>query len=586
VIETADTREGLLSKNRFSRAVGLISQLVRRQPLNFTIAVSAAAIFALFTAGSALGLRWVIDHVVIERFKNGSVPSATVITGSVILISISLIRASAVVVRRSFAGRTQWGAAEKIGVEVVERYAQQPVSWHRDHVAGDLIARAGVDVDASVAVMAPLPYGSSVVLLLVVSAVGLLMTDIAVGLIALVIMPLLTFANILYQRHVDKYYDEAQKELGKLSEAVLESFEGVAVVKAFGAEGRETERLSVIAQRLCDARVSAVTARATFEMLLNSVPALANLVLLFVGAIRMNSGDLTIGEMTSAIYLFTLLIVPLRLVGYVFAELPHSLAGWARVRFVVDEPLRNDPRRMIVVADASFAVVFNHVTLGYADNTVLSNVSFSIPRGSHTAIVGATGVGKSTLLHAIAGLVDLDEGSIEVEEGGVALVFQEAFIFSESVRYNLCLGKTVDDSVLDEAIRVADAGFLYEMEEGLETSLGERGVSLSGGQRQRLALARALVCRASVLLLDDTTSALDPATEMAVFKNMEQSELIDSVITVASRPSTISISRHVLFMSATGYVRLGNHLDLLNQEPEYRALVEAFNDDRSSGDPK
>ena len=571
-----------MNGNRFRRATGLISQLVKRQPLNFSVAVSAAAVFALFTAGSSLGLRWVIDNVVIERFKNGSVPVASVITGSLFLLSVSIIRATAVVIRRSFAGRTQWGAAEKIGVEVIQRYSAQPINWHRDHVAGDLIARAGVDVDASVAVMAPLPYGSSVALLLFVSAAGLLMTDIAIGLIAVVIMPLLTFANISYQRHVDKFYDDAQVELGKLSEAVLESFEGVAVVKAFGAEKRETVRLSIIAKRLCDARVNAVTARATFEMLLNGVPALANLTLLFVGSIRMKSGDLTIGEMTSAIYLFTLLIVPLRLVGYVFAELPHSLAGWSRVRSIVDEPLRNNPQESLRIADSETAVCFDNVTVGYGNNVVLENVSFVIPRASHTAIVGATGIGKSTLLHAICGLNEVTRGKISIEHGGVAIVFQEAFIFSESVRFNLCLGKSIAENVLDEAIVAADAMFLYHLEDGLDTSLGERGVSLSGGQRQRLALARALVCNASILLLDDTTSALDPSTEMKVFQNLQNSSLIDSVITVASRPSTISIADQVLFMASDGIVLLSSHKELLIKNPEYRALVEAFDEDRNA----
>lgn len=572
--------EGFGEGNRLVAGARLIRELVSRQPLNFAIAVTGAAVFATFTAGSSLGVRWMIDHVIVPRFEEGSVAWSTVLTGCLILIVIALVRAAGVVVRRTFAGKAEWGVAERVSMEVMRRYGAQPMPWHSRHGTGDLVARANVDVETSVAVLAPLPYGSSVVLLLIISAVGLLLTDPVLGVVASLVLPLLTLANVAYQRRVDVHFEEAQARMGALSGSVLESFEGVAVVKAFGAEERETRRLSEIASRLRDARVRAVRARATFEMVLDTVPSLANLALLLVGAYRVRSGNLSVGELASAMYLFTLLVVPLRLIGYVFSELPHSLAGWRRVRMVVDEPLVSDPREARLDAAPGVAVRAENLSVSHGGPLVLENVSFSVADRCHTAIVGSTGVGKTTLLRALAGTVVAEQGRVHVPPSGVGFVQQEPFIFSESVRFNLSLGHDVPASDLDEALRVADAEFLHHLENGLDTSLGERGVSLSGGQRQRLALARELTARPGLLLLDDTTSALDPATELRVLNNLMETSLVGTILMVASRPATISAARAVIFIDGERRVHASTHDDLLRSHSEYRSLIEAFDDDR------
>ena len=568
-------------QNRFIRGLQLVRGLVSLQPWTFVVAVSGAGVYALCTAGSSLGVRWVIDRIIIPRFEEGSVAVSTVVAGCVLLSVISIVRAIGVVIRRTFAGKTEWGVAEKLTGAVAHHYARQPINWHATRSSGDLVARAGVDVEAAVAVLAPLPYGSSVVLMLIVSAIGLLWTDWVIGIIGLVVLPLLFAVNVVYQRRVDKHFDRAQNEMGKLSEAVLESFEGVTVVKAFGAEARETERLSTITSRLRDARINAVRARATFEMTLDAIPSLANLTVLFVGAIRVADGHLTVGELASVLYLFTLLVLPLRLIGYVFSEIPHSQAGWLRVREILDAPLAPDPENRIEAAGPGVAAKLSEVGVEYDGHRVLDRVSFEIARGCHTAIVGPTGSGKTTLLQVIAGIVPVTTGDIEVAPGGAAVVFQEPFIFSESVRHNVCLGREVSEHDVAEALRVADASFLLGLEQGLDTALGERGVSLSGGQRQRLALARALVRKAPLLLLDDTTSALDPNTEMRVLSNLKSSSLVDTIITVASRPSTISVAEKVIFLAGPGDMAAGTHAELMASRPDYKALIEAFDQDRN-----
>ena len=540
------------------------------------MAVSGAFVYALCTAGSSLGVRWVTDHVIVPRFDGGDVSASVLLSGCLVLVSIAVVRAAGVVVRRTWAGKTEWGVAEEISNEVVGRMATQPVSWHAKRQTGDMISRAGVDADASVSVLAPLPYASSVVLLLVVSTTGMWILDSSLGLIASVIIPLLVFMNIWYQKRVDVHYNKAQERLGVLSEQVLESFEAVSVVKAFGAESRETERLGRITADLRDARVETVRRRSTFEALLDAIPSVANLIVLLVGTVRVRSGDLSVGDLAAAMYLFTLLVMPLRLIGFVLSDLPHSLAGWNRVREVMDEELEIRPhvRSLEDTSDIVLRVESLAVTIGTTE--ILHDVSFDVAQNSTVAVVGATGCGKTTLLRAIAGLQLATSGSVAVKGGKAHIVFQEPFLFSETLLFNIDLGRGLPEADIRSAIAVAQADFVWDIDPHLATIVGERGVSLSGGQRQRLALARALAGRPRVLLLDDTTSALDPDTEQRVIEALSATDLVQSVLVVASRPSTIALADVVVYLEDGRVAGWGTNDELLSRNETYRNLMEAF----------
>ena len=570
------------AKGRLGEAAKLVNQIVRFHPRLFVIAVSGAALFAICTVASSIGLKWMIDRVILVRFEKGEVDLAALIAGSVIVIGIGLLRALGVVVRRSFAGRTEWRTCETITEKVIDHIVKQPVKWHRQRMTGDIVARCGVDADATVAVLAPLPFSTSVLVMMVVSAGWMLYVDIPLGLLAIVVFPILLTLNIGYQRRIDRFYNVAQKELGTLSEAVHESFDGVMVVKSFGAEGRETEKLARISSRLKDARISAIGVRSVFEAMLDVVPTLINILLIVLGAFRVKSGDMSVGDLSSFIYLFTLLIFPLRIIGYLFSEIPHSVAGWRRIREVLDEELLADPILRIDRAQAGVAIEIKDLCFSHQDGSpVLKNLSMKIEEGKVVALVGATGCGKSTLLHLISGLIEPISGSLAVQEGGVALVFQEAFLFAESLRYNITLDADISSERVTKAISAAQCqDFIGDLEQGLETMMGERGVSLSGGQRQRVALARAIAQDRPVLLLDDTTSALDPKTESNVVSSLRGISTGRTLLIVASRPSTIALADEVLFMADGRIVDQGTHQSLLEKSEPYRLLISAFEHDR------
>jgi len=576
--------------NRFVVAKNLLRALVSFHKGYFVIAVTGAAVFATATVASSYGVKLLIDDVILPAFSQEGISLATWGVASLIVILIGLVRAVGVVVRRSYAGKLQWATAQTIANRVLRHMMTQPAAWHRARMTGDVAARAGVDTDAAVGILAPLPFSTSVAVLLVVAGTWLIATDVWLGLFATLVFPAMLLMNVFYQRKVDRFYRTAQDELGALSEAAHESFDGVLVVKAFGAEGRETERLAEISRRLRRARKQAVNLRSTFESLIDATPSLVNIAIIAFGALRIRSGDMTIGDLSSFVYLFTLVTLPLRIVSYLFSELPHSLSGWDRVQEVLTEPLLPSPRSAIRplpgYPHGDIVVEMQHVFASHGVGDALSDVTLKVQRGSTLAVVGATGSGKTTLLHVVAGLVPIRSGSLALGTTKVGLVFQEAFLFAESLRYNLTLGGDVGLDCLDRALDTASASeFVREMGVGLDTELGERGVSLSGGQRQRLALARALAMGSDLLLLDDTTSALDPATEERVLGRLAALHDEMTVIVVASRPSTIALADEVLYMHEGRILAQGKHEELLRSNTDYHSLISAFEHDRAGTKP-
>lgn len=574
---------------RLKSAYRLISALIALHPKLFAVALTGGVAFAVATVASSLAIRWVIDNVIIVRFEEPPLAGEQLLIGLGLVIGIGLMRSVAVVVRRSFAGIFQWRSAETLSRSVAERYLRQPMAWFQGRSEGDLIARAGVDVEATVGVLAPIPFAAGAVVLLMLSTSWLLWTDLPVGAVAVVAGPSLLWANVRYQRRAEGHFTAAQGHLGDFSGAVHESLDGVNLIKAYGAEERETRRLGELAAMVRESRIAAIRLRATFEALLELVPALTNVSLIVVGAIRISSGDLTIGELTAAVFMFSLLVFPLRLIGYVLSDLPRSLAGWARITEILSDPIIADPKdRFGVTADGwgITAVGVTHTPGRDVSDTqvdpTLRNVNLQVPTGQVLALVGATGAGKTTLIEVLAGLRS-HSGEICVAAGPQAVVLQEAFLFAGTIRANLCLGQHYEDEDLWIALDWAAASeFVGGFHNGLDTVIGERGVSLSGGQRQRVALARALLRRPVLLLADDVTSALDPSTEVAVLESLRINLGSSTVVMVASRPSTILLADQVGFIRDGTLVEQGLHSDLMLRHPDYRAIVEAFETDRKN----
>jgi ABC-type multidrug transport system fused ATPase/permease subunit len=298
------------------------------------------------------------------------------------------------------------------------------------------------------------------------------------------------------------------------------------------------------------------------------------------------SGAATLGDVTSAVFLFTLLVWPLRVLGFVLGDLPHSQAGFTRVEEVLAGPEPAGPvvplRRSSDGATRLRGVRFSHEP-GFP---VLDGVDLEVRPGRTLAVVGPTGSGKTTLLAVLAGLLAPEAGEVEVGAERPCLVFQEPFLFAGTIRDNVDLDGSTDPAVVAKALELAQvSAFLTELPDGADTVVGERGVTLSGGQRQRVALARALAWGSTLLLLDDATSSLDPTTEARILTRLGEALHGATTIVVATRPATIGLADEVAYLEHGRVVAHGPHERLLDEVPAYRHLVEAYERDRVGSEP-
>ena len=571
--------------------------MVRLHPRPFGIAVAGAAIFAVATVASSWALGNLTDEVIVPAFEEGHVERAAVVSSLGLVIGIGLIKATGIVIRR--VGATIAGARIQATLrrQVVTRYQQVPYRYHRTHPTGELLSHAGNDVDAAGEVLNPLPYSTGVIVILVLSTAWMVSTDLWLAMVAFVVFPILVLLNLRYQRAIGDPAEAVQEQLGRVSAVAHESFDGDLVVKALGAEAIEGRRFRDEALLLRDSKIKVANIRATFEAVLDALPALGTLALLPIGAWRVESGDVTTGTIVSFVALFQLLVFPLRLIGYVLGELPRAVVGHDRIQRVLAEV--TDPRHGLDggVSGGRPAggtrLEVRHLTFAHEPTAdVLRDVSFTVEPGRTVAVVGATGCGKSTLLLLLAGLLDADSGAIEldgrelaslsVEElrTEVATAFQEAFLFADTVAENVLLGWPAEH--LEPALAMAGAdGFVAALDGGGDAVVGERGTTLSGGQRQRLALARALVRRPRLLLLDDATSAVDPTTEVRILAALRGELGGTTTIVVANRPSTIAMADEVLFLEGGRVVAHGPHDELLRSQPAYARMVRAYELDRA-----
>ena len=561
------------------RGLAIVRHHVRLHPWPFALAVFGSLVYAAATIGSSAVIGWVVDEIIRPRFGEADLTGATVLSGALAIIAVGLAKSAGIVFRRVNATRSQANVQSTVRQKVVDKYLDLPLSFFRSRSTGELIAHAGQDAEAATFVMAPLPWATGVLVLLVVAAIWLLATDVFLAAVGLVLLPTLLAVNVRFQRRMEGPANRAQDRFGNVSGVAYESIDGAMVVKAFGAEDSETERFAGAVRELRDAKVQFARLQATFDALLNALPAMGIIVLLVIGAWRVQSGAVTAGTLIAFANLLNLLAWPLRLVGWVLGDLPRTIAGFDRVTGVLR--LELPPPTVAHHIERGSGLQVQHLSFNHEDGAAaLVDVNFTLAPGTTAALVGPTGCGKSTLLQVVAGLAEPESGRV-IADRPIALAFQEPFVFADSVEQNIALGRELSGDTYERAVSVAQASeFIDRLPDGLASVIGERGTTLSGGQRQRLALARALALEPRLLLLDDATSSVDPETESAILTNLGGSRTGMTVLMVATRPSTIALAEVIVYMEAGRVVAMGPHHELLRTVPGYAALVHAYEEAR------
>ena len=577
--------------------LALVLRFVRARPWAFGLAVGGATVYASAIVLASLVVGRVTDDLIIPVLDGGA-PLGSLWVGGVLLISaVAAYKAAGITLRRTFAGWLQGRTQADLRCELIEHQMRLRLQWFRRQSTGDLLAVSETDGRQATYILAPLPYGTGSLLLLIASIGIISWIDPVLGLITLVGLAGIIAVDLRGSWRTFEAFEAVQRSRGAVSGIAHESFDGALTVKALGREEYETQRMAESSEALRDDIIRVNRLWAFYGAFIESFPAVATVVLLMVGAVRLRAGVLTAGELVTVTYLLSLLSIPMRLMGWVFWDLAHSLAGWRRVQtvltaddFVVHGDLAATPQP--TGAEVDGAGVGFHYTPG---EVVLAGVDLDIPPGGTVAVVGPTGSGKSTLAMLLVRLWDPETGVIRLDGRDlrrfaraelpreVAFVPQEAFLFNDDVRGNITLGMPIPEEDIAVAVRLAGAeGFVGELRDGLATRLGERGATLSGGQRQRVALARALARRPRLLVLDDATSAVDPSVEAEILRGLREADLPATVVVVAYRPSSIALADSVIYLAEGRVVAHGSHQDLLATQPGYARLLQAYEEDAAA----
>ncbi|MGZ4640497.1 MAG: ABC transporter ATP-binding protein [Blastococcus sp.] len=558
----------------------------------FTLAFLASSLYGGMTVASAWVLGAITNRVLLPAFATGGTTTAALTLAALAILGVAVLKIVGILGRRLFAGIMSYRLQADYRRRVTGQYLRLPLSWHQRHPTGQLLSNANSDVESSWFFVAPLPFACGALVMIAITVISLLATDPLLALVGLVVFPAVFGVNVVYSQVMSPRMQRAQQLRAEVSEIAHESFDAALVVKTLGREQQETDRFAVRARELRDGLVTVGRVRGLFDPMMEALPSLGTLAVLLIGAHRVAAGATTAGDLVSIAYLFTLLALPIRAIGWVLADLPRALAGFDRVTPVLDAtgetpygpeaaPTGNAGAR-VGVADVDFA-------FEDASRNTLRGVTFDVPAGSTVAVVGPTGSGKSTLAGLLVRLVDPAGGEVLLDgvdlrrlregalSGQAAFVAQGTFLFDDTVRGNVTLGADYTDDQVWTALRVAAADdFVVDLPAGLDTRVGERGASLSGGQRQRLALARAVVRRPRLLVLDDATSAVDPAVEARILDALRASDHPATVVVIAYRQATIALADEVVWLEHGRTLARGSHEELLAEVPGYAALVRAY----------
>ncbi len=574
------------------RGLRHVGRAIREQRGMFVLALTASSLYAGMTVLSAFVIGGITDRVILPAYDEGATSAAALGLAVAVFLGVAVLKIVGILGRRLFAGVMAYRLQAEYRRRVTSQYLRLPLAWHQRHPTGQLLSNANSDVEASWFFVSPLPFACGTLVMIAITAVALVLTDPVLALVGLVVFPLVFVLNAVYSQVMSPRMQRAQQLRAEVSEIAHESFDAGLVVKTLGREDVESARFTERAQELRDGLIAVGRVRGLFDPMMEALPNLGTLAVLLVGAGRVASGATEPGSLVSIAYLFTLLALPIRAIGWVLADLPRALAGFDRVTPVLDATGETPHGPETAAGGGGGAGLglraVDHVFDGAA-RPVLSGVTFDVTAGSTVAVVGPTGSGKSTLAGLLVRLVDPASGTVlldgvdvrRLREGEVstqaAFVPQGTFLFDDTVRGNVTLGGEHTDEEVHAALRVAAADdFVGRLPEGLDTRVGERGATLSGGQRQRLALARAVVRRPRLLVLDDATSAVDPSVEARILDALRSADRPATVVVVAYRQATIRLADEVVWLEGGRVTARGSHEELLATVPGYAALVRAY----------
>ncbi|PYY54598.1 ABC transporter ATP-binding protein [Curtobacterium sp. MCSS17_011] len=542
-------------------------------------------------------LQWLVDGPLSSR------DSAQIWPAGLGVLALGVLEAFFIASRRRLVMRPSTRIETSMRNSLYAKLQDLPVAFHDRWESGQLLSRSVSDLSL---IRRWLAFG---VVLLVVNIVTIVVGFVVLftfgwilGLIFLIASIPLWINGLLFERRYSAVARRSQDQVGDLATSVEQSVHGIRVLKAFGRGGAKLEEFSEQAEALRGTEIKKAKAIAGIWLWLLLVPDVAFALCLLAGIWLASQGQLSVGQLFAFFATATVLRFPIESIGFLLSMTFDTRTAVDRFFEVMDsENTITDPEHPKTIAQPHGALSFNGVHFRYQDSApqypdLINGVELQLQPGETMALVGLTGCGKTTLLSLVPRLYDVTGGSVTIDgvdirdltreelRRHVGVAFEDATLFSSTVRENVLLGRpdvqgAEAEALMREALDIAQASFVDDLPDGVDTRVGEEGLSLSGGQRQRLALARAIAARPSVLVLDDPLSALDVDTEARVEAGLRRVLADTTSLIVAHRPSTVTLADRVALMENGVVTAVGTHHDLMATNEHYRYVISSLDDD-------
>lgn len=557
-----------------------------------TIAALGAHLFALsipqFLRSLVNGLK-----------TNGSVE--TLVPAVITVLVFGLLEASMVLLRRWLVLTPGTKVEAGLRRTLYAKLQDLPVSFHDKWPSGQLLSRVTGDLSL---IRRWLSFGLVLFVansITIIVGLGVLFTfHWILGLLFFITSVPIWVRGFRFEKEYHAIARKSQDQAGDLATSIEESVHGIRVLKAFGRGGFFADKFANDAWSLRATELKKAGLIANIWVYLILIPEIAVGLSMLVGVWLVANGQLTVGGLVAFFATTTVLRWPTESVGFLLSMTLDAKTAVERFFEVLDAPIEiEDPAQPKSVSQPKGRLVFKDVHFRYADAPesqpdLLNGIDLALEPGESVALIGITGCGKSTLTALSSRLYEVTGGSIELDgvdirdltrielREHIAMAFEDATLFSASVRDNVLLGRpNSTEADLKQALEIAQAQFVYDLPEGLDTKIGEEGMSLSGGQRQRLALARAVAAKPEVLVLDDPLSALDVDTEAMVEDALRTVLKSTTALIVAHRPSTVQLADKVALMENGKITAVGKHSDLLASNEHYRYVISSLDEEKA-----
>lgn len=562
---------GFLKKYRLAIAVGLVLMTV----------IVACAIVNPYISGM------IVDDVI----QGGAYELLPKLIG--IMLAVTAVRAILRYATQMMFETCSQGVLYRMRDAVYRKLLQEDFAFYNRNRTGDLMSRQTGDMDAIrhfVAFVIYTVYEN--VLMFVFALVMIFMVNVKLAFCMMAVLPFCLFTTYLQSKHVKPRFHECRQSFSSLNAFVQENISGNRVVKAFAKEEYEKEKFEKENDKYREAELGAASIWCRFVPIFELLSNLLMVVLILYGGYQVICGEMTLGNLVTVNGYLWMLSNPLRFAGWRVNDVQRFITSVEKIYDTYSkEPDVKKPKKGIKRKEMQGNIEFRNVSYEVEGEDIIHNISFSVEKGQTVGILGSTGAGKSTIMNLLCRFYDVTEGEVLVDgidvknwdlhdlRDNIGMAMQDVFLFSDTIEGNIAYGKpdcTFEE--VKEAAVMSDANlFIKAMPDGYQTIVGERGVGLSGGQKQRISLARALLKKPSILILDDTTSAVDMETESYIQEQLKKLGRKHTVFVIAYRISSIKDADVIFVMDEGRIVERGNHESLLKQNGYYATVYKHQN---------